>query len=39
MPLLKKYCTKAMWLEEGQIRMYGDAEKVINDYITASAAA
>lgn len=29
---LKKYCTTAIWLDEGHIRMSGSAEKVINEY-------
>lgn len=29
---LKKYCRTAIWLDEGNIRMYGDAESVISEY-------
>lgn len=29
---LKKYCKTAMWLDEGRIRMFGEAREVINAY-------
>ncbi len=29
---LRKYCTRAIWLDEGRIRMDGEADKVISEY-------
>ncbi len=29
---LRKYCKTAIWLDEGRIRMFGDIEKVLNEY-------
>ncbi len=30
--LLKKYCTRAIWLDNGSLRMEGDVAKVIEEY-------
>lgn len=30
--LLKKYCDTAIWLDEGQIRMHGEVEEIIDEY-------
>jgi ABC-type polysaccharide/polyol phosphate transport system ATPase subunit len=30
--LLRKYCNRAIWLDEGRISMFGEAKRVINEY-------
>ena len=32
MSLLRRYCSKALWLDEGRIRMQGEVDKVIDEY-------
>jgi ABC-2 type transport system ATP-binding protein len=32
MALLKKYCSRAIWLDGGRMRMSGEIEKVLNEY-------
>jgi lipopolysaccharide transport system ATP-binding protein len=36
MAAVQKLCAKAVWLDHGQVRMQGDAESVIADYVRAS---
>src|SRR3954469_15973120 len=32
--ICKKWCTKAVWMERGQIKMFGDIESVVTAYTT-----
>jgi lipopolysaccharide transport system ATP-binding protein len=38
MPSVQSLCTRAIWLHKGRIRMDGDTEPVIRDYLVESAA-
>ena len=36
MDLLKRYCTKVMWLQEGRVREMGTTDEVIAKYVSAT---
>lgn len=37
MDLMRRYCNKVMWLQEGRVREYGSADEVINKYLKVAA--
>ncbi|MCH7871511.1 MAG: ABC transporter ATP-binding protein [Planctomycetes bacterium] len=36
MALIRERCTQALWLERGEVRMFGDPDEVVHAYVTAS---
>ncbi|ERJ12928.1 ABC transporter ATP-binding protein [Haloplasma contractile] len=32
LPQIREFCTKALWIDEGKVRAYGDSESVTRDY-------
>ena len=37
MGAVKRFCTRAVWLHQGEIKMDGDTDKVIDEYVKATA--
>jgi ABC-type polysaccharide/polyol phosphate transport system ATPase subunit len=36
MSAIKKVCNRVMWLDEGEIRLAGEPEKVVEEYLSHS---